>query len=137
MNHKGPNEQYHKPASLGDCLCHLGIVVHSNKVIEGNVYDDSGEAVPRQLNDDISNNEGGPGVHFGGTLSCFVQIALHDVVGHCLIGEERKYDQQHENREHLMLKAQKGYFRLQKGQSDKQCLKWRSARFRQGRLHMC
>ena len=99
-----------------------GVLVHADRVVPAEEYDDGHERVPGQLDEDVRRDEDSPRVRLGRALADFVQSALHDEVRHSLLYDVAEDGHEHKNGKELILQALETGGRLPEGEADEECL---------------
>lgn len=119
---EGEDEEEHEGAALVDGVAGFRVAVEADGVVPCDEDEEAGEGVPGQLDDDVGEHEGAPGVGFRRPFARFVEGPLGDEVGHDLLDELAEDGEEHEDGKELVLEALETVFGAEEGEADEEPL---------------
>jgi hypothetical protein len=117
-----PDQEEHEATAFSYVSGRYSVFVQSDGVVPTEEDQDCHKRIPGQLDDDVGDHEGFPGVCFGRALARFIQGALGDEVGHNLLNKLAEDGEEHEDGEHLVLQFLLRRSRIEEGKPDEKSL---------------
>ena len=125
-----PDEQKHKPTTLGDSASGNRVAIKANRVVPCEERQRGHEGLPWHFDEDLSAKEGLPGVRFRGPFTSLVKRSLFHKKRHNLLGDVPEHGEKHEDGEHLVLQSLQGIIGLVEGEpSEKSLIKYHGQQF--------